>query len=188
MLQETPQTMRSAAVPRPTRRCVEDAKARNAYTRKSGESGESGESGGDSVRIFKDLASWTIGTKVYIALRLCRTMAAGGKLTDVMNTAADVMNSDSEADVMNTALLGPGGPSGPSGPEEKSVQLPSLRSLAAARFLEFVVAASTPVVIRSKHRVFCPRSVTSALKAVPACSAARYTRGATCESGRWVSW
>jgi hypothetical protein len=55
-----------------------------------------------------------------------------------MNTAADVMNSDSDADVTNTALLGPGGPSGP---EEKSVQLPSLRSLAAARFLEFVVAS-----------------------------------------------
>jgi len=94
--------------------------------------------GGDAVRVFKDLASWTTGTKVYIALRLCRTMAAGGKFADVMNTAADVMNSDSDADVTNTALLGPGGPSGP---EEKSVQLPSLRSLAAARFLEFVVAS-----------------------------------------------
>ena len=90
--------------------------------------------GGDAVRIFKDLASWTTGTKVYIALRLCRTMAAGGKFADV-SIAADVMNSDSEADVTNTALLGP------SGPEENSVQLPSLRSLAAARFLEFVVAS-----------------------------------------------
>ena len=64
-------------------------------------------------------------------------MAAGGKFADVI-FAADVSIA---ADVTNTALLGTRWPSGPSGPEEKSVQLPSLRSLAAARFLEFVVAS-----------------------------------------------
>jgi hypothetical protein len=74
--------------------------------------------GGDAVRIFKDLASWTTGTKVYIALRLCRTIASRAGL----------------AEVMNSALA-----SQPQLPQLP--QLPSLRSLAAVRFLEFAVAS-----------------------------------------------
>ena len=44
--------------------------------------------GGDAVRIFKDLASWTTGTKVYIALRLCRTIAGPAASRFAMEVSA----------------------------------------------------------------------------------------------------
>lgn len=72
--------------------------------------------GGDAIRVFRDLASWTAGMYVYIALRLSRVISSAG--------------SRAVEDMQIALALG----AGPTAP-------PSLRFLAATQFLELAVAS-----------------------------------------------